>query len=91
MVRNGYAVAEGIRIKEGYPIERCARHWAIANRVMLDDAEYVRNFKLLRYEEFTQGPSALVRELARWIGLDGPPVHLSVKIDKHVPASALKA
>jgi hypothetical protein len=74
MIRNGYAVAEGIRQKEGYPIERCARHWVIANRVMLDDAQYVRNFKLLRYEDFTQDPSAHARGIAHWIGLDPGPL-----------------
>ncbi len=70
MVRNGYAVAEGIRLKEGYAIERCARHWNAVNTIMLDDAERTRNFMLVRYERLTEDPMEVAKELASLIGID---------------------
>jgi hypothetical protein len=70
LVRNGYAVAEGIRLKEGYTLSRCARHWAEANRTMLRDAARVRRFELLTYERLTGDPRGTVRGLAGLLGLE---------------------
>ncbi len=74
VVRNGYAVAEAIRLKEGYSIERCARQWNVANKVMLKDATFVQNFRMMRYEDFVANPMRFVEELATFVGIDTAPL-----------------
>ena len=74
VVRNGYAVAEGIRMKEGYPIDRCARQWSVANSVMLRDATLVRHFMLVKYETFVAEPMKVAGDVARFIGIDAAPL-----------------
>ncbi len=74
IVRNGYAVAEGIRLKEGYAIERCARHWNAVNRIMLGDAKLMRSFRLVQYERFIEHPMEAAKELAALIGIDPGPL-----------------
>jgi hypothetical protein len=74
VVRNGYAVAEGLRLKEGYGIERCARQWNTANEVMLQDASKVQHFMLVRYEDFVTQPMAIAEQLASFIGIDADPL-----------------
>jgi hypothetical protein len=75
VVRNGYAVAQGLRLKEGYTIDRCARHWNVANTVMLRDAPYIRRFMLVRYENFVTDPMTVARDVASFIGIDPAPVY----------------
>jgi len=74
MVRNGYAVAQGLRLKEGFSIERCARQWSHATELMLDDAAVLRHFLLVTYEEFTAAPLATAARIAAFIGIDVEPV-----------------
>jgi len=70
IVRNGHAVAEGIRRRNGYPIERCARHWNEANRIMLEDSRSLEHFMLLRYEQLVANPAAAAERVAAWLGVD---------------------
>lgn len=68
VVRNGYAVAEGIRRKGGKSIQRGARHWSRVNEIMLDDARYLSRFLLVRYEEFVDAPAQTLPRLAQFLG-----------------------
>ena len=74
IVRNGYAVVEGIRRRQGYPVERCARHWELANRLMLDDATRLRRFLLVRYEDLFDRLPAMADAIGRFLGLDAAPL-----------------
>jgi hypothetical protein len=74
MVRNGYAVAEALREKEGYAIERCARQWSSANAQMLGDAPHVAHCMVVRYEDFVADPATVVAGLAEFMGLDAAPL-----------------
>lgn len=63
IVRNGYAVAEGIRRKAepthlagGWPLELCARQWDRSNEVLLDDAEHLDRLLWVRYEDLAENP-----------------------------------
>ncbi|MFQ5688782.1 MAG: sulfotransferase [Gemmatimonadota bacterium] len=76
IVRNGYAVAEGIHRKaepkhrrKGWPLGLCARQWARSNRVLLDDAAYLERIHWVRYEELTREPQSGVDEILRFLGL----------------------
>jgi hypothetical protein len=74
IVRSGYAVAEGVRRREGYPLERCARHWSVANRLMLEDAERLRRFLLIRYEDLIVAPAGVARAMGDFLGVDPGPM-----------------
>ena len=77
LVRNGYAVAEGIRRKaephhrrEGWPIEWCARQWARSNEVLLEDAKFLERVLWMSYEDLVEEPAGSVDRIARFIGVD---------------------
>jgi hypothetical protein len=78
IVRNGYAVAEGIRRKaeprhlpEGWPLDLCARQWARSNEVLLEDAAHLRKVQWLRYEDFVRDPGTEVARILDFLELDG--------------------
>ncbi len=70
VVRNGFSVAEGLRRKEGYSIDRCARQWATSTRIMLEDAPRLHRFHLVRYEDLVARPIEVVNSLCHFLGLD---------------------
>ena len=82
IVRNGYAVAEGIRRKAepfkrgnpvysgAYPIGLCARQWAETDRMVEREREGLSHFMSLRYEEFVADPDVHLRRITDFIGLD---------------------
>ncbi len=82
IVRNGYAVAEGIRrkaepfhLKDGWPIELCARQWNRSYEVLLEDAPYLRKLLWVHYEDLAATPEL---ELARMLEfLQLPPAPLA--------------
>ncbi len=76
LVRNGYAVAEGIsrkgdpkHIKDGWPIDRSARQWARSNEVLQDDAKHLKHFTWVKYEDLAADPKATLNRLAEFLGL----------------------
>ena len=82
IVRNGYAVAEGIRRKakpgkgenpiysEAYPIGLCARQWAETDRIVEREGAGLSHFMSMRYEEFVAEPSVHMRRITDFIGVD---------------------
>ena len=76
LARSPYAVAEGIRRREGHPVERGARHWAIANRIMIDDLERLDHALLLRYEDLCADPSKEMSRITRFLDIDPYPDEL---------------
>lgn len=82
IVRNGYAVAEGIRRKtepgkhgnkmyqEAYPIELCAQQWAETDRIVERDRADLAHFMSLRYEDFVADPSRQLRRITDFVGID---------------------
>ncbi len=70
IVRNGYAVAEGISRKAGHPISAAAAQWARSNKWMLRDWPYLERRTLIRYEDLVQNPETVLRGLFRFLSLD---------------------
>jgi hypothetical protein len=70
VVRNGYAVVEGIKRKGRQPALRAIRHWVRVNQIMLQDARAVRRFRLVRYEDFVTTPHDVVLSLVKFLGID---------------------
>ena len=70
LTRSPYAVAEGIRRREGYSIERAARHWATANTILIDDLERMDRSLLLSYEDLCADPSKEMTRITRFLGTE---------------------
>jgi hypothetical protein len=69
IIRNGYAVVEGIRRKGGKSVARGARHWRLVNEMMLSDAKQVRNFLLVRYEDLVAAPQQTLSGISEFLDL----------------------
>lgn len=82
IVRNGYAVAEGIRrraregkIPRDYPIELCAEQWVLSNEIIDEDGPMVSRFLSLTYEDLVRDPAEKLRKVFAFLDL-------SVKIEQ---------
>jgi Sulfotransferase family len=76
IVRNGYAVAEGIRrkaepkhLKDGWPLELCARQWARSNEILLEDAAHLERVHWIRYEDLTERPAETLTATLKFLDL----------------------
>lgn len=80
IVRNGYAVAEGIRRKAspfhlpgGWPLDQCARQWARCNEVLLEDSKYLQQMLWVRYEDLTGDTPTELARIGRFLGVETGP------------------
>ncbi len=69
-IRNGYAVAEGIHRKSGQALDLAAQQWRISNEIIQRDLSRVSRSFLLSYEDFTDNPEKITRQLCEFMGLD---------------------
>lgn len=82
IVRNGYAVAEGIRRKarvlqrnpvyrEGdiYPIHDCAGQWVRSLEVVEESKSTLKNFMEVSYETFTNDPLTVVNQITNFLDI----------------------
>lgn len=84
LVRDGYAVAEGIRRKarpgawgnpeyrEHYPIGVCAEQWQVSDDVFSRDAVDLDRLVSISYEELTDDPIVTLRRVTDFLGI--PPL-----------------
>lgn len=72
IVRNGYVVAEGIRRKADRSLAQGARQWAVSNEIMLHDLRSVERAHVVSYEDFTESPEKITRELLHFLELPPP-------------------
>lgn len=70
IVRDGYAVAEGIHRKAGHTLEESAAQWAQSNEIMLDDFEHLERKTIIRYEDLTARPSEVLASALDFLGLE---------------------
>jgi len=70
VIRNGYAVTEGITRKarpthkpNGWSIEDAAYQWRRSNEIMEEDSRYLDRYSLFRYEDLTKSPNKTVRKI----------------------------
>ncbi len=88
IVRNGYAVAEGIQrradldrwpnpeYEEKYPIELCARQWVACCRTVEQSRSDIDRFLRVRYEDFTEDTKGTLDQITRFLGIS--PIESSV-------------
>jgi hypothetical protein len=79
IVRNGYAVVEGIKRKGHKSADRGARHWKLVNEMMLNDAVHVKNFLLVRYEDFVASPQEALLRIAAFLEIPSDDVWTAYK------------
>lgn len=77
IIRNGYAVSEGIsrkgdpkHIAGGWPIERSARQWARSNEILLEDAKHLKRFMTIKYEDLTADFEGTLKSIFSFIDLE---------------------
>lgn len=73
LFRNGYAVAEGIRRKEGHSWEKAVEQWKVSNQILLDDLEHISNHRIIFYEELTADPVAVLKSLTGFLNIPDLP------------------
>lgn len=76
LVRNGYAVAEGIsrkgdpkHIEGGWPIERSAWQWARSNEILRQDSEKLNHFIWIKYEDLVGDIQGTLKNLTDFLEL----------------------
>lgn len=84
IVRNGYAVSEGIKRKASgglwgiqkeeykptYPIEFCAKQWVINNKVIEKDSKSINNFKKIYYEDLCENPDDTLKDIFEFLEME---------------------
>jgi hypothetical protein len=85
VLRNGYAVAEGIRRKtnprrwenpvyqNSYPIEICSEQWKVSDELVQKDRAQIERFIQIKYEELTAHPQYVLDQVTDFLGLDPLP------------------
>jgi hypothetical protein len=75
LVRNGYAVAEGIRRKaepkhlpDGWPLEKCAWQWRRTYEVLEKDLRGLPRVTWIRYEDLVAQPEVELARIAKFLG-----------------------
>jgi hypothetical protein len=70
IIRNGYAVSEGIRRKSGHPLKIAARQWVQSNEIMLRDFNNLNSRILISYEELTENPESTLAKILEFLDLE---------------------
>jgi hypothetical protein len=72
LVRNPYAVCEGIARRRGHSIEEAATHWRLVHEVLSEDLPHLARYHVVRYEDFCAAPLKVLNEMQSFLGLDQP-------------------
>jgi len=95
IVRNGYAVSEGIVRKRKYDsdrpqfqglattIEEAAEQWFRANVVVVSHQKFLHNYLIIRYEDLVREPEAILHLVLDHCGLDKTRVSVPVFKQDH--------
>jgi hypothetical protein len=91
IVRNGYAVAEGLRRRgnprkyghtefgEKYPVEMCANQWAVSDKMVSEDAASAQHVLYLTYEGFCADPGKNLRAITDFLEIEPLPEEITDK------------
>jgi len=91
IIRNGYAVAEGIRRKgnprrwknsvyqSSYPIELCAEQWRVSDELVVQASDKIKRLMQIYYEDLTAEPQKVLKQVTDFIDLDNLPESIFLK------------
>ena len=78
IVRNPYAVSEGITRKadpkhliNSWPIEMSAYQWMRSNQILQQDAEYLKRFMWIKYEDLAEDTVGALNKITEFVGVEG--------------------
>ena len=76
MLRNGYAVAEGItrkadprHLSEGWPIEMSAYQWKRSNEILQQDSQHLKRFMWVKYEDLAADTVGTLSGIADFLNI----------------------
>lgn len=76
IVRNGYAVSEGImrkadprHLRDSWPIEQCAWQWVRSNEILEEDAPHIQHLLWVKYEDLVNNPLDELNRICGFVGL----------------------
>lgn len=72
IVRNPYAVCEGIARRRGHSLEDAALHWRTVHEVLDEDLPHLERSLTITYEEFCERPAATLGRIERFLELPVP-------------------
>ncbi|NNC95216.1 MAG: sulfotransferase [Chitinophagales bacterium] len=90
IVRNGFAVAEGIRRKASYPIDEAIMQWKKSNEIMFNDLESVQNKIMISYEELTSDANGTMNKVFDFLSLPEVSYQESSEMDIHGVKSGIE-
>lgn len=62
-------------------IRELVEHWCIAHQIMFEDIKHLKNYIMLRYEDFVEQPDMTMKILSDWIGIQAEPLAEAVEKD----------
>ena len=72
LVRNPYAVCEGIARRRGHSIEEAAIHWRTVHEVLRQDMPLLERSLTVSYENFCERPLEVLDTVRQFLGLQDP-------------------
>jgi hypothetical protein len=72
LVRNPYAVCEGVARRRGHSIEDAARHWRLVHEILDEDMPHLQECLTVRYEDFCEAPRQQFTRIQSFLGVDVP-------------------
>jgi hypothetical protein len=85
LVRNPYAVCEGISRRRGHSIEEAALHWRLVHEILDEDMPHLEKCLTVKYEDFCEQPRQQFDRIQRFLGVDAPfdPALLTAEFKAH--------
>ncbi len=72
IIRNPYAVCEGITRRKKYTIRQSALHWNAANKCLLEDFRQLENHFLIKYEDMVGDSKKVFVDIQNFLQLKTP-------------------
>jgi len=69
LVRNPYAVCEGVARRRGHSISEAAEHWRLVHEVLDEDMPHLEKVMLVRYEDFCARTTDMLTEIQAFLNL----------------------
>jgi hypothetical protein len=72
LVRNPYAVCEGVSRRRGHSIAEAAEHWRLVHEVLDEDMPYLEHCLTVRYEDLCTRTAEVLEQLQKFLGVEQP-------------------
>jgi len=96
IIRNGYAVAEGLRRRSieserytakkypnGFPIELCAQEWVVSNSTIESLSKPIKNKIMIKYEELTEDKEVTIKYILEQLPIKNKMIKINDSFEFH--------